>query len=572
MTLRKSQGSPITRAEELSKDNSHQIMIVDDSRETMNMLSDILHYHGYCVLPFTSPEEALKSMMVQVPDLILLDVSMPVIDGYEVCRRLKSDKKTSGIPVIFISGIDDIDDKIKGFNAGGVDYITKPFQIPEVIARIKTHLALCHLQKQLEGQNVQFLKEIVERREIEKELREYKVHLEETIAERTAELRDINKELQWEITERKNLEDALEVANYKLHSLVYEYGLRNQRISLFNEISQQLQLCLSVKETYPVINHYIKKLFHSAVGAVFILDELNNLLKPATILDSSLLGEKDFAAGDCLAVRGGKLHVSHNSSPESCCRHLAMAEERNSLCIPLIAQGKTLGILHLQQRPSSKSTYTKPSFEEPYEGINIDTMQLAATMADFIALALVNIKLRENLKQEATCDHLTGIFNRRYMEDTLKREISRAKRQKTPLGVIMLDLDHFRRFNNTFGHEAGDLVLQKLAKFLQNNIRTEDIACRYGGEEFTVILPGASLDISQKRAEAIQHDVQNLQIDYKGGRLDAITLSLGVAVFPDHGRTGEAVLLAADMAMYRAKRAGRKRVKVANNTKQAFGK
>ena len=206
-------------------------------------------------------------------------------------------------------------------------------------------------------------------------------------------------------------------------------------------------------------------------------------------------------------------------------------------------------------------------FEETTEGIDLDTKQLAIAMADFIALALVNIQLRENLQQEATRDSLSGLFNRRYMEESIKREISRASRYGTSLGIIMLDLDHFKRFNNAFGHKAGDLVLQELGKYLQSSIRKEDIACRYGGEEFALIMPGASLEVTKKRAEMLQHDIQNLQVNYNGKVLNNITLSQGVAIYPDHGQTGEAVLQAADHALYRAKRAGRKQVKLAKIAK-----
>lgn len=231
-----------------------------------------------------------------------------------------------------------------------------------------------------------------------------------------------------------------------------------------------------------------------------------------------------------------------------------------------------MGILHLQQRSSAKSLPTRHLFESTSEVVNADTKQLALAMADFFALALVNIQLRDSLKQQAIRDPLTGLFNRRYMEETLNREISRAKRQRTPMGIIMLDLDHFRRFNNTFGHEAGDLVLQELAKILQSHIRIDDIACRYGGEEFVLIMPGASLEITQKRAESLLSSVQDLQLQYKGNPLDTITLSLGVAVYPGHGQTGGAVLKAADKALYRAKRSGRKQVKVAKITTRAPGK
>jgi diguanylate cyclase (GGDEF)-like protein len=199
--------------------------------------------------------------------------------------------------------------------------------------------------------------------------------------------------------------------------------------------------------------------------------------------------------------------------------------------------------------------------------MNEEVQQLAITVADYLALALTNIKLRDTMKQQAIRDPLTGLFNRRYMEETLNREISRAERYRTPLGIIMVDLDHFRRFNNTFGHDAGDMVLQDLGKFLQNNIRKEDVACRYGGEEFTLIMPGASLDVTQNRAETLRQKVQQLQIYYNNKLLDSVTLSLGVAVFPEHGLTGETVILAADAALYNAKHGGRNQVAVSENAK-----
>jgi len=138
-----------------------------------------------------------------------------------------------------------------------------------------------------------------------------------------------------------------------------------------------------------------------------------------------------------------------------------------------------------------------------------------------------------------------------------------------PRAIIMIDLDHFRRFNNTFGHEAGDLVLRDLGKFLQSNIRKEDVACRYGGEEFTLILPGTPMDITEKRAETLRNLVQDLEIYYNGKPLDSITLSLGVASFPEHGATGEAVLQAADDALYAAKRAGRNKASTAGKEEPA---
>ncbi|MHB1317665.1 MAG: GGDEF domain-containing protein [Anaerolineae bacterium] len=167
------------------------------------------------------------------------------------------------------------------------------------------------------------------------------------------------------------------------------------------------------------------------------------------------------------------------------------------------------------------------------------------------------------LRDQSVRDHLTGLFNRRYLDETLEREIRRAARMEHPLGVIMMDIDHFRLFNEAKGHAAGDTVLKALGELLRQQIRFSDIACRYGGEEFVLILPDASLAVTGERAEHLRVMARDLHLVHQGQNLGKVTLSLGVAVFPDHGTTGEDILRAADAALYRAKSEGRDRVVVA---------
>jgi diguanylate cyclase (GGDEF)-like protein len=178
-----------------------------------------------------------------------------------------------------------------------------------------------------------------------------------------------------------------------------------------------------------------------------------------------------------------------------------------------------------------------------------------------LALALANLRLRETLRSQAIRDPLTGLFNRRYLEETMERELNRVKRQEIPLGVIMMDLDHFKQYNDTFGHSAGDELLSALGILLKTHIRGEDIACRYGGEEFLLILSGASVSIALERAESLRQAVKEMHQHYPD--LKPTTLSLGVAVYPEHGNTGLQLIQSADAALYRAKKAGRDRVMVA---------
>jgi diguanylate cyclase (GGDEF)-like protein len=237
------------------------------------------------------------------------------------------------------------------------------------------------------------------------------------------------------------------------------------------------------------------------------------------------------------------------------CRHLSEPLEGPALCVPMMAQGEGLGILHLQERSGLRPTDQDWGAES--------LRRLVMAVAEHLALALANLRLRETLRTQSIRDPLTGLFNRRYMEESLERELRRADRKGHPIGVLMLDLDHFNQFNNTFGHQAGDALLQAFGELLRANVRVEDIACRYGGEEFTCILPEASLEVAAERARLIVDETRRLRVQLRGQSLGPITTSAGVAVFPDHGMTGEALVHAADRALYAAKAEGRDQVVVA---------
>lgn len=180
------------------------------------------------------------------------------------------------------------------------------------------------------------------------------------------------------------------------------------------------------------------------------------------------------------------------------------------------------------------------------------------------------LKSEALLREQSVRDHLTGLFNRRYMEETLERELLRASRKQISLGIIMLDADDFKRFNDTWGHAAGDAVLRELGTLLRGHVRGEDIPCRYGGDEFIIVLPDASRDMTRERAERLCEHARHLHIQFEGQTLEAVTLARGVAVFPEDGVTSGAILKAADNALYRAKHEGPCRVFMANRA--TYGK
>ncbi len=354
-----------------------------------------------------------------------------------------------------------------------------------------------------------------------------------------------------DITERKHNEAALQQANEKLTIWVNELEQRNREIALLSEISDFLQACLTVEEAYTAIAQLVQPLFPQTCGGIFLISASKKLVEAVATWGSPPLPTQEvFTPDDCWALRRGRVHRLENTHSGLICKHLHRESlPTESLCVPMMAQGEALGMLYLSTQELGRLTETK--------------QLLAVTVAEHIALALANLKLRDSLKSQSIRDPLTGLFNRRYMEESLEREIHRCKRKQLPLSIIMIDVDHFKRFNDTHGHEAGDAVLRELGMFLRSHIRESDIACRYGGEELTLILPEASVEVVWRRAEQLRQGVKHLQVQHNRQPLGSITLSLGVACLPGHGLTAEALIRAADAALYCAKKEGRDAVRLA---------
>jgi diguanylate cyclase (GGDEF)-like protein len=224
----------------------------------------------------------------------------------------------------------------------------------------------------------------------------------------------------------------------------------------------------------------------------------------------------------------------------------------------MVAQGETLGVLYLDSGriEEGKAQAPSPTLSEAQE-------RVIKTLAEHLALAVASLNLRAKLRLQSIRDPLTDLFNRRYMEESLDRELRRSARKKLPLSVMMIDIDHFKSFNDSFGHEAGDELLKELARLFRAQLRAEDIACRYGGEEFAMILPEASLEIACERAEQLRLTASSSDFQYRGSKLGSVTISVGVTCYPGHGTTQEALLRSADQALYRAKEQGRNRVVIA---------
>ncbi len=366
-----------------------------------------------------------------------------------------------------------------------------------------------------------------------------------------------------DITARKLNEEALQDANQKQTVWIDELERRKYEITLLNEMTDLLQTCTTVEEAGTIIARQAASLFPTDAGALYVINTLRNDLELAASWGPALADPPRFDPDDCWGLWLVQIHLVDGATKDTghlLCRHIRPPTPPSYVCIPLLAHDGIQGLLHLRCLPDNESAR---SSEPNQEWFSEAKQQLVRNVAQSVSLSLVNLKLRETLRQQSIRDSLSGMFNRRYMEESLEREIHRATRAKQPLGIIMLDIDHFKQFNDNFGHEAGDAVLRELGLFLRSNVRGEDIACRYGGEEFVLIMPNASLKITKKRAEKLREGVKHLTVEFNNQVLDSLTISLGLAMLPEQGSTGEIILRAADGALYEAKQTGRDRVVIA---------
>ena len=346
----------------------------------------------------------------------------------------------------------------------------------------------------------------------------------------------------------RDLRQAVSTRALALNELK-ENALINEQLS---KMTSLLHSCFTLEEANKIISHFAQQLFPDQTGELYTFRNSRNLLELSALWGDGEGYESMFPPDDCWALRQGQIYEVHSPAKSVLCFHVKhhVKHANPYMCLPMMAHGEVLALLHVCLRPDPDGTNTPSEIQR----------SLLRVFTEQIALALSNLKLRDSLRQQSIRDPLTGLFNRRYLEESLAVEIQRAKRSNSPFSVLMIDLDHFKRFNDTHGHEAGDIVLQTLGQFLQRHVRGGDIACRYGGEEFILVLPGTNLELAQQRAEELSAGVRTLQVDFSGTSLGPLSISAGVATFPNHGDGAEMVLQAADLALYQAKNEGRDRV------------
>lgn len=327
--------------------------------------------------------------------------------------------------------------------------------------------------------------------------------------------------------------------------LLKEVRSKTYEITSINEFSSNLQSCSTVKEAHELFRHYMQRLFPECSGALYIMRSSRNLLQMATSWNTGDVAFDDaMEPRECWALRRGKTHEVTDIEHELSCRHLNQ-DERASLCVPLVSQSETIGMLHLRLDDRKLLPVVR---------------ERSDSMIHHISAALAGIFLREALREHSIRDPMTQLFNRRYLEESIAREQIRARRMESQFTVVMSDIDHFKSFNDTYGHQAGDAVIKAFANHLQTHVRGEDVICRYGGEEFLILLVGATHEQGLERAEILRRMTTTLEVNVSGTSLPTITASWGVATFPTHGESWEGIISTADAALYLSKRNGRNRV------------
>jgi two-component system cell cycle response regulator len=448
-----------------------RVLIVDDIPTNVRLLEARLTAEYYEVSSAHSGAEALAKCQEQDFDIILLDVMMPEMDGFEVCRRLKADPKTHHIPVLMITALDQPSDRVQGLDAGADDFLTKPVDDMQLMARVKSLVRLKSLTDELRA----------------RALTGQQIAIEDAI----------------------RAMDSISAAGGSV--LIIDSDQRH---------AERIKAYLEPEHKVDILSQPADAVFQVA-GASYEL----------ALISMSLDGFDPLRV--CSQVR--TVEQTRNLPI------ILMADEADK---PRVVRALDLGINDFIYRP-------------------VERNELMARVRTQIRRHRYAMELRESVNNTmamAVTDQLTGLYNRRYFERHLNVLLGKAQEQERDLALMILDIDHFKAVNDSYGHDIGDAVLREFSARLRRNIRGVDLACRFGGEEFVVLMPDTDFAQADSVAERVRQSIAEKMFDVGAPRPLSVTVSVGVSLNESLADTPESLIKGADVALYRAKREGRNRV------------
>jgi diguanylate cyclase (GGDEF)-like protein len=346
----------------------------------------------------------------------------------------------------------------------------------------------------------------------------------------------------------ENVSKERALTNIEMAETISELNERNRASSILSTLVESLNFCDVLEEAYSVFDDAAHDIFATA-GSISILNPSGDQLELKSSWRDFHTDEPHFPSNHCRALQSGRPYESDLENPP--CAHLRNSSLTYVLCQPLLIQQEIIGVVTVSL---SEAGELSPLADR--------IRQYAMLLSDQISIWMANFKLRESLQNLSIRDPLTNLFNRRFMVETLTREMSITTRSHDQTSIIQMDVDHFKQFNDSYGHEVGDSVLKAVAEVMLNLFRDSDVPCRSGGEEFTLILPRCSWEIANVRAIELQSRVSEIEIPMPNNQTPPRppTLSIGIATSPEHGVTGDELLRGADQALYAAKAGGRDQI------------
>lgn len=349
-----------------------------------------------------------------------------------------------------------------------------------------------------------------------------------------------------DVSDRVQNEEKMRQLNEKTIETLNELKLLEHDESLLNKLNRSLQICITTEEAYPRINLIAQDLFPDLNGGLSIYNKVTRQIETVVEWGREKLLPNKFLPIDCFSIREATTNVVDDPNKSVPCSHYKTPPQGGYMALPLTVQNELIGVIHLWAPKDKKLTQHQ--------------QDIANSFGNIVKLAITNINLRVSLSELSLHDPLTNLYNRRYLNEILSRELILIARENRTLCVAMLDIDNFKHFNDTYSHLAGDELLKAIGKLLKNSFRESDFCVRFGGEEFVVVLLNTTLNNALTKMEELREKIKNITLYFKGNRLSHVTISIGVAEALKDGASIEEIIKAADHALYAAKQAGKDRV------------